>query len=417
MRENFCPQNPVFVFNCSFNGLAIIQELGLKGIEVYALDSVRDVGTFSRYAKFKKCPDPITDEEKFIKFIEQLASRLCSPPVLFPTNDHWAMAISKHKERLMSVSIPCVASWRAMKTLIFKDEFYKWGALQNYPVPKTWDINDINKIKNFPIVAKPKYRRISSIEQGTKNLLWEMDKNRLVVINSKKELDTFLFERKKIISHFIFQEYIKGMANQMYTIGIYADDKSDIKAIFTGRKIRGNPPDIGDCIVGESYNLPYQLTEMVKEIVRKIRYSGIAEFEFKKDAQTQEFKLIEINPRSWSWIGITPYCNVSIPWIAYTDLTDFKKLKNPIISNVPPGSVKYIKVLQDFLNCLFFYKKIGYADWSLNFNEWKKSIVATKKIYAEFSNKDYMVALYAVYSLTKSLIIDFLKKIIEKIIH
>ena len=46
-------------------------------------------------------------------------------------------------------------------------------------------------------------------------------------------------------------------------------------------------------------------------IVKDLNYSGIAEFEYKKDLSTGRYRLIEVNPRSWSWIGITPACGVS----------------------------------------------------------------------------------------------------------
>ena len=59
-------KNPAFVFNCHYNGLAILQDLGRRGVPVYALDSHRSVGTISRYARFLKVPNPITDEDEFV---------------------------------------------------------------------------------------------------------------------------------------------------------------------------------------------------------------------------------------------------------------------------------------------------------------------------------------------------------------
>ena len=57
------------VANCQYNGLSIIQELGRNRIDVFAFDCVRSVGSFSRYAKFFRCPNPSIDEEAFIQFL------------------------------------------------------------------------------------------------------------------------------------------------------------------------------------------------------------------------------------------------------------------------------------------------------------------------------------------------------------
>lgn len=90
--------------------------------------------------------------------------------------------------------------------------------------------------------------------------------------------------------------------DERYTVGIYTDEDHCVKAVFTGRKVRRFPADIGDNIVGESCTVPETNIGNSIRIVEELQYSGIAEFEYKKDAVTGEYKLIEINPRSWSWI-------------------------------------------------------------------------------------------------------------------
>jgi D-aspartate ligase len=75
---------PALVFNCHYNGLSIIQELGRHGVPVYALDAFRSVGTASRYAHYWPCPDPLSDEDAFIRFLIEkgwrIRSKTCSVP-------------------------------------------------------------------------------------------------------------------------------------------------------------------------------------------------------------------------------------------------------------------------------------------------------------------------------------------------
>ena len=59
----------------------------------------------------------------------------------------------------------------------------------------------------------------------------------------------------------------------MFTIGVYADRNSDVRAVFSGRKVRGYPVEFGDCIAGESY----WVEELVEISKRLLNYWGIQE--------------------------------------------------------------------------------------------------------------------------------------------
>ena len=61
--------NPVFIFNTHYNGLGVIRAYGKAGIRVIAMDTHRSVGTFSKYARYKCCPDPVYQENAFVDFL------------------------------------------------------------------------------------------------------------------------------------------------------------------------------------------------------------------------------------------------------------------------------------------------------------------------------------------------------------
>lgn len=406
-------KNKAIIFNCLYNGLSIIQELSRHGVECIAMDCRRSIGAYSRYAEYVKCPDPSRNEMKFVEFLYNYCKKQEFKPVIFPTNDNWSMAVSKYKNLLKEVSYLCVGDWDAVQITLEKARFYERGEINNWLTPITWKIEDVNKImkENYPIVAKPQYRRISS-NDDIHEILDNMDRLRLTVINSETELKAFIEREKRYIKYLIFQEYIAGMSDCMYTVGIYADDKSEILGLFTGRKVRGFPADIGDCIVGENHSVPSYVIDDVYKIVKQINYKGIAEFEFKKDVNTEKFRLMEINPRSWSWIGITPACGVSLPLIAYRDLTGEEV--EAALCSLPDGSVKYLKVLQDYENCLLLYKK-SYPKWHMSYTQWKQDIKAPQVIYAEFNEKDIMVSIKAVSEILSSFIKAAIKNLFIKL--
>ena len=393
------------VFNCHYNGLSIIRELGRNNVEVFALDSIRSVGTYSRYAKYLTCPDPLVAEKAFIDFLLKLGPTFESKPILFPTNDHWATAVSHCKPALSQYYLPCVADWATMELLIRKQRFYEWAEHRGYPVPRSWKHSQLDCLAkdNFPVAAKPEYRRISGNDSAAKELSRQLDQLRLTVLRNRTELDQFVALHTDLLEYFIFQEYVEGLSDCMFTVGIYANRQHEVLGLFSGRKVRGFPPDVGDCILGQAEEVPASLKQIVKQICRELRYHGIAEFEFKRDAVTGEFKLIEINPRSWSWVGITPACGVSLPKVAYLDLTGGETVQYTE-SNVTTGTIKWVRILDDFLNCFYFNRRIGFPEWDMAPLQWWKTIRANRLVVAEFAWDDLLPGLYSLYLTFKSLI-------------
>lgn len=398
-------QSKAIVFNCNLNGLSIIQDLGRQGVPCVAMDSVRSIGTYSRYAEFVPCPDPAVDESRFVDFLYSYCSRMEAKPVLFPTNDHWAMAVSRHKERLTEVALPCVSDWQAMRQVIDKDVFYSLGQERGYGTPPVYTPSELRDLPRtaFPIAAKPKHRRVSA-DAADDGYHQAMDRLRLVVIEGPEELEAFLRREEWWLSELVFQKYVPGLSDLMRTIGVYADVRHEVRAVFTGRKVRGYPAGFGDCVVGEVATLPEELVEGVRRIISDLGLTGILEFEYKLDATTGTHFLIEVNPRSWSWVGITSAVGVDIPWTAYRDLSGSLPCTHSAThTNRTDGSVRYVRVVEDALNCLVRYRE-DHPAWAMGIQAWWRNLHARGRVVrAEFQRDDPIVGIIALLAGAKSL--------------
>lgn len=389
-------KNKAIIFNCSYNGLSIIQELAHNMVHCIAMDSRRNIGTFSKFSNYVKCPDPLTNESDFITFLWKYCKKEKYKPVLFPTNDEWAMAISRHKDKLSAVSIPCVCDYELINIILYKNRFYELGNRKKYLTPITWKWNEVNSINKFPVIAKPNYRAISGNDsQLKKHKKFAKSKLRLKVLYNKDELFSYIKTNSTLKNHFIFQEYIRGDSDRMFTVGVYASKESNALGVFTGRKVRGYPAEYGDCIVGENHSVPDYVIENTLNIIRDLGYTGIAEFEYKKDQITDQFYLIEINPRAWSWIGITPYCGVNLPLIAYQDMLGLPQQQS-LQRNLTNGEIKYVKIYQDFFNCLIRYR-FSFPKWKMSYKQWASSLSSCKLVKAECHLKDYRIMLYSMF--------------------
>jgi predicted ATP-grasp superfamily ATP-dependent carboligase len=405
------------VFNCAYNGLSIIQELGRRGVDVHALDSFRNVGTTSKYATYHACPNPTADEEAFVSFLLNLAPTFDETPVLIPTNDHWASAVASHRERLADHYHPCVADGETVERLLDKQAFADWATERDYPVPRSWQGDDIVGVPEdaFPIAGKPGDARDAPdmMYRSTVVSLWNRLTNgsaeepdadlareaelyeqfRLAVFDDREELDTFRETYPDLAADFVFQEYVRGDSDSMYTVGVFANE-GEVKGLFTGRKVRGYPPDIGDCKVGQAESVPDHLVETTRRMCADLDYHGIAEFEFKRDVETGEYWLIEVNPRSWSWVGITPACGVSLPWMAYAECSGRREFAYTE-SSVTDGEVTWVKASEDLFNSLLFYRE-SKPSWSRDPVEWWQSLDADRLVFAEGLPDDPLPVAYAV---------------------
>jgi predicted ATP-grasp superfamily ATP-dependent carboligase len=89
-------------------------------------------------------------------------------------------------------------------------------------------------------------------------------------------------------------------------------------ACFTGRKHRILPVHAGSGCFVESVVIE-PLIESGLRMLRELRYTGIANINYKRDPRDGRFRLLEINPRVSQWNILAARCGVNIPWLAYAE--------------------------------------------------------------------------------------------------
>jgi predicted ATP-grasp superfamily ATP-dependent carboligase len=100
----------------------------------------------------------------------------------------------------------------------------------------------------------------------------------------------------------------------------YFDRNSRWVAGFNAQKLVQCPEGFGTGCIVQSVARP-ELLEPTIRLLESIGYSGLAEVEFKWDARTREYKLIEINPRPWDQHRLGNAAGVDLIYAAYCDHT------------------------------------------------------------------------------------------------
>ena len=116
------------------------------------------------------------------------------------------------------------------------------------------------------------------------------------------------------------QELIPGGDEELYSLGSYLRHDGEPLGLFSGRKLKQVPPEVGTCRVGEAVWVQ-EVVDAGLRFLRGLGFHGISQVEFTRDPRDGRNTLMEINPRLWQGHGLAAACGVDLPVIAYRDLT------------------------------------------------------------------------------------------------
>jgi predicted ATP-grasp superfamily ATP-dependent carboligase len=199
---------------------------------------------------------------------------------------------------------------------------------------------------------------------------------RLNVLNNNTDLQKFCKNAAKIIDKEfdILQacEVIPGADDQLYSYLAYYHLGSP-KGELVGRKIFQHPQSFGQASVAENQtDSEFEVKKLGRRLMQHLDYHGLVQIEFKFDKRDKNLKLIEINPRAWSWIRLATDSGVNLPLIQYYTMIG-KRWPNAIQHQnkryFARGDFAIRNTLKRTSNDLFFIIKniarIGFSKFSI----------------------------------------------------
>ncbi len=294
--------------------LSVARDLGRRGVPVLAMSPDGAHAAFrSRYCVGRQCADPRLDEEKLIADLEAVAALLPRRAVLFPCDDDYCIAVSRHKARLQESFIVPVLAWEGMQILADKELQLKLAERAGVAAPITAFIHGPDDLAAaaaavpFPAILKPAVpkERFRTVEF------------KVVRIEDATELER-AYEPFAAYGSFLLQEIIPGPDGEVFIAGACHDAQSRCLALFTGRKLRQHPRGFGVSRLCES-GWSEEIAALTLRILAAVGYQGVSDVEFKRDPRDGRFKFMEINARQGYWIALARAAGVNLSYIAYRD--------------------------------------------------------------------------------------------------
>jgi predicted ATP-grasp superfamily ATP-dependent carboligase len=176
----------------------------------------------------------------------------------------------------------------------------------------------------------------------------------------------------------VVQEYIPGGDDSIYSFHTYFDRNSNPLAYFVGRKIRDYPREFGQSTYLE-LTKNKEVVSLGLDLLKRIGYIGLAKIDFKQDARTGQFYILEINPRATLWNYMGAASGINLLMIAYNDILGEK-------TDLPTDyrtDIRWLSFEADLKGFLRDYHKDGDLTWG----QWLLSYWS-RKVYAVFCWKD-----------------------------
>ncbi|ACO47949.1 carboxylate--amine ligase [Deinococcus deserti] len=313
-------------FNTHITALAIARSLGRQGIPVLGLDREGGgLGQRSRHlSALALCPDVADGGREFTDFLLDLGPHFAQKPVLFPTNDDWVFATSRHKTELERFYHVPFSGQDVIDTALNKTSLYRAAEKLGIPIPQSWYLDGVpvadlaagphEQVRQvaaqvpYPVILKPDESRA----------FYEAFRAKVFVVQTPSEFEARVQEAAQQGLRLVAQRIVRTRPGGFYSVCSYLDAQSRPRGVFVGRKLEQYPPDFGTSCLADARFVP-EIAERGVRVLQALGFHGISEIEFVQDPDTGEHLLLDVNTRSWKWIGLPIASGIDLPSLAYRD--------------------------------------------------------------------------------------------------
>jgi len=293
--------------------LGIIRSLGRHRIPVWALVGKYRLAGLSRYCgRTLRWPDP-SDDANDLEFLLQTGKRYSLDGwLLLTADDNRASFLARHREVLSERFLVPPPQWDVMRYAFDKRLTYELAARLGLDHPRTYHPrtrDDVAAMEcEFPVVLKPAVK--TSVNRFTRARAW--------LVNNRAELLKRYQEAVDLVGAdaVLIQQMIPGgNENQFSYAALYADGQPI--ASLVARRTRQFPIDFGQGSSLVETDECEEVERAAERLLASIKYSGLVEVEFKFDQRDGTYKLLDINPRIWSWHTLAGKAGVDFPYLLW----------------------------------------------------------------------------------------------------
>ncbi|HXY07791.1 MAG TPA: hypothetical protein VEI52_08045 [Terriglobales bacterium] len=322
-----------------YQGLGIVRSLGRQGVPVCVVDDEHSISRYSHYCThFVKLKD-LRTERAAVDSILEVGRRLgLSGWVLYPTREELVAAFSRNRLELGQWFRVPTPEWSTVQWMWDKRNTYRLAQELGIAIPRTHYLDHIDQLAELDGLAPP-----FTIKPAIKEHFVYATKAKAWSANSLSEL-RLLFEKASELvgpGEIMVQEFIPGGGCQQFAYCAFFRDGKAVGKMVTQRR-RQHPLRFGRASTYvETVELPI-LEELSERFLRKINYYGLVEMEYKLDPRDGQYKLLDVNARTWGYHTLGASAGVDFSLMLYSD-----QVGMPVIPGKGKPGVGWLRMTTD----------------------------------------------------------------------
>ncbi len=303
------------ILGAGVNGLGVARSLARARVPAWLLDTDR-----RRPEMYTRAAQALEIDAlhglALVDDLERLAGTMFrdSRPLLLMTREDTVRTVSHYRERLARHYRFALPSIDVVDALQHKHAFQALAERFDAPIPplvRVRTLADLPALKRlrYPVVVKPDGRDTAYARQFKKAYR----------VDDAARATDLVHCMLSVAPDVVVQEWIEGPDSDICFCLQYLDREGRPVASFTGRKIRSWPPQTGgtaSCVAAAEAHA--ELSRKTTRFFRAAGVVGMASMEYKRDARSGEFRMVEPT------IGRTDYQEevatlngVNIPYAAW----------------------------------------------------------------------------------------------------
>ncbi len=310
-------QKPIgaVVVGGDYQGLGIVRSLGRQKVPICVIDDERSIARFSRYATHSVAVANLRDERQTIDAVLKIGHRLnLRDWVLYPTRDEIVAAFARYRPMLTEWFRVPTGDWNTIQWVWDKRNTYRLANELGIPTPQTWHSRTLDQLER--IWADPPFALKPAIKEhfiyATKTKGWRA--------NNRAELRELFRQAAAQVGpeEVMIQDLIPGDGRQQFAYCAFFKEGRAVGSMVV-RRNRQHPPEFGRASTFvETIELPL-LEQLSERFLRAIDYYGLVELEYKMDPRDGQYRLLDVNARTWGYHTLGPGAGVDFPYMLFAD--------------------------------------------------------------------------------------------------
>jgi len=279
------------------------------------VDDEHSIARFSRYATYSVGTASLRDQRQSVDTVLDIGRRLgLKGWLLYPTRDETVAALARYRPLLTGWFRVPTPDWSTMQWVWDKRNTYRLASELGISTPRTWCPRTLSELEQLavdpPVAIKPAIKE--HFIYATKAKAWRA--------NSRAELRE-LFQRAAAQvgpGEVMIQDLIPGDGEQQFAYCAFFKDGRAMGSMVVQRR-RQHPPEFGRASTFvETIELPI-LETLSERFLRAINYYGLVELEYKFDSRDEQYKLLDVNGRTWGYHTLGSSAGVDFPYLLFAD--------------------------------------------------------------------------------------------------